>query len=137
MIFLKDTDFPLQVRESILNEATRANLDIIDDAEAKAIETFREWLACTKYDLDAIFSVDNDRHPLIIMYLVDIMLYHIHSSGINIPETKLLRYDSAMTWLKHVKSGMVAPNKLPLLPEPAPTNAGQTWSARPKRNNRF
>lgn len=139
MIFLKDTDFPLQVRESILNEVIRNNPAILDDAEVKSIETIKEWLNCTKYDIEVIFSaIDSDRHPSIIMYLVDITLFNLHSSGINIPETKLLRYDTAMTWLKNVRSGMVMPDKLPLIPDPAQVEKTErTWTARPKRNNRF
>lgn len=52
------------------------------------------------------------RNPAILMFLVDMILYHLHSSvnPRNIPDLRGIRYDAATTWLKKVRDGMQEPS---------------------------
>lgn len=60
------------------------------------------------------------RSPVILMYLVDMALYHLHSSVSPqmIPELRMDRYDQAIDWLKRVMRGDIDPG-LPKLDDSA------------------
>ena len=57
------------------------------------------------YDCDAIFSaVGTERHSLILMFALDITIYHIFSihNPYKIADIRKDRYDRAIEWLKGV-----------------------------------
>lgn len=56
---------------------------------------------------DPDWGLSTSRNPYLIMILVDIVLYHLHSriSPNNIPKIRMDRYDEAMSWLKQVSKG--------------------------------
>jgi hypothetical protein len=60
------------------------------------------------------------RAPLVKMYLIDMVLYHIHSrqNPRAIPQIRQDRYDTALQWCKDCRTGKVSPG-LPLLPATA------------------
>jgi hypothetical protein len=60
------------------------------------------------------------RNQLLVMYLVDISLYHIHSrlTPNQIPENRFLRYETAITWLKQISKGSLKVD-LPVLDLPS------------------
>lgn len=121
MIFLQETDF-FQIQDEILQAITNDNTSLITTAELATIEEMTSYLRM-RYDVALIFEPATTGEPdlrnkLIVMYAVDILLYHLHAS-INprqIPEIRFIRYEAAISWLKKVSKGEIMPN-LPLLQE--------------------
>ena len=66
--------------------------------------------------------IEDPRNQLIVMYFIDIAIYHFSSrkSAMMIPELREARYLEAIDWLKQVNSGDIG-STLPLLPDPEPT----------------
>jgi hypothetical protein len=60
-------------------------------------------------------KVDN-RDQQMVLYLIDMTLYHVHSriAPRNIPDLRVKRYDDAINWLKMCAKGEITPN-LPLI----------------------
>ncbi len=60
----------------------------------------------------ADWEIGDDRNQVVIMYLVDLIIYHLHTSinPRNIPELRGIRYDAAITWLRAVSIGELEPN---------------------------
>jgi phage gp36-like protein len=70
--------------------------------------------------VDEIFSQEEgDRDPLIKMYLIDMVVYHVFSRATprNIPQIRIDRYDKAIAWLRDVATGKLTP-ALPALIDP-------------------
>lgn len=112
--FLQPTDYNKQIRESVLNVLTHNNNDTLHDAELAAQEEMESYLR-VRYDVGKIFSLDqqvSDRKKIIVMYLIDVTLYHLHSNLTpdNVPEIRYLRYNRAIEWLKKVAEGKLTPD---------------------------
>jgi len=92
------------------------------------------WTAGTAYTLTAVYPDDNtkwtegdNRNQLIVMYLLDITLNHLHSriNPRNVPVLRKERYDGnnamqnggAIAWLKRVASGDITADLPNILPE--------------------
>ncbi len=86
----------------------------------------------------------DNRNQQIVMYLIDITLYHLHSriNPRNVPELRMIRYDGndpkqtggALGWLKRVAAGDVSAD----LPEIVTTAIlSVSWGSSPKQNNFF
>jgi hypothetical protein len=60
-------------------------------------------------------SGDN-RSQMLVMSMVDIALYHVHSriSPKNVPELRMMRYKMAMDWLQQAARGLTTPQNLEL-----------------------
>jgi phage gp36-like protein len=73
------------------------------------------------------------RNQLLVLYLVDIVLYHLHSrlSPRNVPENRFLRYETAINWLKAISKGSLLID-LPKLE--APTSSFMTVTSAPRRS---
>ena len=91
-----------------------------------AQEEITSYLRPRGYDVAAVFSASGDsRNPLIIMYMIDMALYHLHSSlaGRAIPKNREDRYRAALEWLTQVNHDKLDPT-LPKLPDP---NTDPSW----------
>lgn len=131
MPFLTADDYKLQIRADVLDKVTDSDAAIAPAAELATLEEMTSYLK-TRYDVAAIFeATGGDRNPLLVMYAVDILLYHIHSriNPRQIPELRFVRYEAAINWLKSVSKGLILPT-LPLNEDPdgegANDNAGTT-----------
>lgn len=62
------------------------------------------------------YQLGDSRNALIVMYAIDILLYHIHSrlAGYQVPEIRIIRYEAAIKWLQMAGNGKIAAD-LPLL----------------------
>ena len=112
--FLKQTDYNAQIRSQILGIITNDTEDTLHLAELAAQEEIESHLR-VRFDVAKIFDVDQqdaDRSKLIVLYMVDIALYHLHSNITpdNVPEIRYLRYQRAMEWLKKVADGKLTPS---------------------------
>lgn len=111
--FLKPTDYNAQIRSQILGIITNDTEDTLHLAELAAQEEIESHLR-TRYDVAQIFDInqaEENRSKLVVLYMVDITLYHLHSNITpdNVPEIRYLRYQRATEWLKKVSEGKLTP----------------------------
>lgn len=112
MTFLTDTDYEVQIRNWVKQIITQYKTDVLLQAELAAQAEMESYLR-QRYDVTSIFSqVGNNRNALIVLYMIDIALYHLHSniSADNIPELRIIRYNAAKDWLKAVSKGDISPD---------------------------
>jgi phage gp36-like protein len=121
MNFLTDDDFiQYQVRTEVLN-VLKISTSSLDTAEMTAQELMTSYLS-TRFDMVATFSATGgDRNPLIIMYMIDIILYDLHSNTAArvLPKLREDRYKAAIQWLEKVNKGDLIPS-LTAIPSTAP-----------------
>lgn len=122
--FITINDYDATIHREILDALLRTDSDtydpqIIEVCEDRAIAEMRSHMAAT-YDCDAIFSATSDqRHPLVLMFAIDIAVYHIFCihNPYKISKVRENRYNRAIDWLKGIKSGDIAVDGAPRLPE--------------------
>ena len=70
----------------------------------------------TMPDNTAYFAAADNRDAQMVLYLIDVTLYHLHSriAPRNIPDLRVKRYTDAVNWFKLCATGEVTP-ELPLL----------------------
>lgn len=114
-MFIEDTDYRVVIGETALKVLSQCDAANRDAAQAQAIEEIAGYLR-PKYNCQAIFAAQGAaRNPQLVMYAVDIALYHLSSS---LPqrlgsEVRKERYDRAIQWLTGVQRGSIVPD-LPL-----------------------
>ena len=111
MSFLFKDDYWHQIKEDHLNQVIDNTDSLLTDVEIAAQAEIESYLR-PKYDCEVVFGDNSDRNRLIVMYMVDIVLYHLHSriSPRKMPDVRILRYESAIMWLKAVAKGTISPN---------------------------
>lgn len=128
--FIDTSDYNASIHREILSSLLRqesagghANPDydpqVVEICEDRAVAEMRSYLSKT-YDCDAIFSTRGaDRHSLILMFAIDISLYHIFSihNPMKMPRHREERYNRAIEWLKQVASRDVTIDGAPRLPQ--------------------
>jgi phage gp36-like protein len=121
MIFLTDDDFTeYQVRTEVLQVLTISETSL-DTAELSAQEQATSYIRA-RYDAAATFAATGvARNPLIVMYMIDLILYHLHSNTPSrvVPKQREDRFNAAITWLEKVNGGALLPT-LPELPDTTP-----------------
>ena len=123
--FITTEDYDATIHREILDSLLRmdsASYDpqIIEICEDRAISEMRSYLN-KSYDCDAIFSATgNDRHALILMFAIDITVYHIfcQHNPYKMAKIRQDRYDRAIEWLKGVMKGDITIDGAPLIEEP-------------------
>ena len=120
-ISLEDYDASIhrEILDSLLRQGT-ADYDpqIIEICEDRAVSEMKSYLN-KKYDCQAIFSQTGaGRHPLILMFALDITIYHIFCQHNPYKMSKIRedRYERAIEWLKGVMKGDIIIEGAPLLP---------------------
>lgn len=114
MAFITEADYSTAIKTEIKNIVTEGNSNVQGSAELAAQALIESYLN-TRYNVATIFNATgSNRHPLIIMYMIDIALYHMHAriNPRNIPDLRVKRHDDAIEWLKMVQAGKLTP-KLP------------------------
>jgi phage gp36-like protein len=123
--FITTADYDATIHREILDSLLRTDSDsydpqIIEICEDRAIAEMRSYLN-KSYDCDDIFSATgNDRHPLILMFAIDITVYHIfcQHNPYKMARIRQERYDRAIEWLKGVMRGDITIDGAPLIEEP-------------------
>lgn len=123
--FISTTDYDATIHREILDSLLRKDAptydpQIIEICEDRAVSEMRSYLN-KNYDCDKIFSqTDADRHPLILMFAIDITVYHIfcQHNPYKMAKIRQDRYDRAVEWLKGVKKGDITIDGAPLIEEP-------------------
>jgi len=134
MSFLTSADYGLQIRHEIKNLLTDGDDVLLVDAALAAQVEMESYLR-GRYDCDAIFTASgpvaavpasgdtpaveaqpDTRNRLLVMYLVDMALYHLHSrqNPRNVPQIRQDRYDQALSWLKMARKGELSVGLPPL-----------------------
>lgn len=122
--FITTEDYDASIHKEILDALLRDGTDdydpqIIEICEDRAVAEMRSYLSKV-YDCDTIFqATGSDRHPLILMFALDIAIYHIFCQHNPYKMSKIRqdRYDRAIEWLKGVMNGDVTIDGAPLLDE--------------------
>jgi hypothetical protein len=120
--------------------ATRTNSALAPDANSI------EWGLGVAYSVagsvlptdTAKWTAGDNRNPQMVNYMVDVVLYHIHSriAPRNIPDLRVKRYDDAIGWLKSCAKGDWITASLPKI-QPKSGMRSRWGSRLPKQNNNF
>lgn len=114
-MFLSQSDYMAQIQPEI-KQAVSGDQSIWSASELQAEEEITGYLR-NRFKVAEIFNqVGTARNARIVMLMVDVVLYHIHSriAPRNIPEIREVRYEQAIEWLKAVNKGTIVPD-LPML----------------------
>jgi phage gp36-like protein len=131
--FINTTDYDASIHREILDSLLRKDSDsydpqIIEICEDRAISEMRGYMDKT-YDCEAIFSATgSDRNALILMFALDITIYHIFCQHNPYKMSKIRqdRYDRAVKWLKGVSRGEITIDSAPKLPDET-VQANSPW----------
>jgi phage gp36-like protein len=85
---------------------------------------------------DSSWTLGDNRDQQLVLYMIDIALYHVHSriSPRNIPDLRVKRYDDAVAWLKRAKDGEVTA----AMPAKQPRQGGRIrFGGTVKNNNAY
>lgn len=129
-MFIEDTDFTEIIREAHLEEIIDDHPAALEEAIHSALEEMASYLS-SRYDVAAIYAqTGTDRHKLILLYGMDIALYHLHAriDPIQMPEIRKERYNRAIEALKAIAAGHMNPIGLPPL---------EDGSGNPETGNRY
>ena len=121
--FITANDYDASIHREILDSLLRTNSpernpQLVAICEDRAISEMRGYMN-KRYDCDAIFSARaEERLPLVVMFAVDIAIYHIFTQHNPYKMAKIRqdRYERALEWLRGILDGDVTIDGAPLLP---------------------
>lgn len=108
------SDIKTHLYDEIVDTIIREDEDILQGSIDAAISEAKGYLG--DYDVESIFTkTDADRHPLLLIFLKDIAVWHFlnlsnPSADLELRKT---RYERAIAWLTGVQKGEITPD-LPL-----------------------
>lgn len=111
-MFITPDDYRVVIGATALDVLSRVDPDNLANAEAEAREEISSYLR-PRYDCPAIFAAEGGaRNRLIVMYTVDIALYHLSASAQQRmgAEVRKERYERAVKWLEGVARGITLPD---------------------------
>lgn len=114
-MFLNQEDYKTLIKDPILAKVVESNDSIREEAEEMAQSEMSSFLN-GDFDVESIFGETGaDRNPVVIMYLLDMTLYHLHArlAHVQMPKIREERYKRAISWLEMVNAGKLTPD-LPL-----------------------
>lgn len=135
-------DFKVQISKDVLDRIIRDDQSRLLQAEKMALLELQGLLrnGTAKIDVDGIFSQSGEqRNAIIIMYLVDITLYHLFTLLESVTKVRDDRYVMAKDDLKDIAAGKMNVGLPQLLEEDGttPNYGGISLQGETKRNNRF
>ena len=107
--FLTDDDYKKQIRNEILNAVTQDDNGLVIQAENAAMAEVEGYLS-KRYDMGSAWAAAGDnRNPLLIMYLIDITVFHLYSMLPNkqIPTNRENRYLGAKDYFESIAKGLL------------------------------
>lgn len=112
MSFLSTDDYRPFIQDNILQQVIQNDNTTLQQAELMAQAEMSSYLK-TRFDTAAIFAATGEqRNQAVVMYFIDITLYHLHSrvSPRNISQLRADRYQAAIEWLKMAAYGEIQPD---------------------------
>ena len=136
--FITEDDYGSAIQDNVLDAVTDLSDDFnIEVVEDQAVEEMKGYLN-NRYVVNDIFNKTGDaRNPIILMYAIDMALYHMHriSNQRKIPSMRQKRYEMAIQWLEKVSAGEINPPDLPV------PDAGEKdyvlMGSNPRRDNQY
>lgn len=139
MAFLTIADYGDQAKDYILNRITENDDTVRTSAELKAESEATSYLAI-RYDVATDLAKQGEnRCQALVMYLVDMSLYHMHSR-INpgqVPQLRIDRYNEAKRWLEMVAAGKLKPDLTELTDADGNIEGNFIYGSNEKRSNRY
>lgn len=139
MPFLNDNDYKTLIKDDILQSVHDNTPVLLSEVELMAQAEIESYLN-QKFDVANIFNKTGaDRNALIVMYMIDIVLYHVHAR-INprmIPDIRKDRYDIAISWLDKVATGKLTPDLPVLIPEDGSNGLNSRWGSNSKYSHQW
>lgn len=117
-MFLIQEDYKTLIKDPVLAKVVESNDSIREEAERMAQSEMVSFLN-GDFDVESIFGETGaDRNPVVVMYLMDMTLYHLHArlAHVQMPKTREERYKRAISWLEMVNTGKLTPD-LPMKEE--------------------
>ncbi len=139
MPFLTTADYNTLIKDVTLTQVTGGS-SAVQLQSGLAAQAEMESYRNQRFAVGQIFAQTGDsRSPLIVMYLLDIALYHMHSriTPRNIPEIRVDRYDSAIAWLKMVSKGDITPDLPRIADEEGEKVVRSRFDSNPKLNHQW
>lgn len=140
MPIITPADLGTHIYPEVVSNMIRNNADIAVSAIGAAIQEVKAYLS--KYDLLQLFGDDETDATVDDAYLTtlvkDIACWHLlrlANTGISYTAFRTV-YEDAVTTLKAIAAGDIAPQDWPLLDTSAEVSA-VTWSSNDKRDNYF
>jgi hypothetical protein len=112
MRFLTDDDYDVQLRNELAMVLKQTDTTMAK-AEGMAQSQMISYFKPRGYDVTAIFSATGDaRSPEVIMYLIDMVIYHMHSQTATrvMPQIRHDRYHAALDWLNKIAKTELDPD---------------------------
>ena len=110
-MFLNIDDYKQLIKGEDLDTVIESDDDTRISAEKTAQEEMTGYLR-NRYNTNSVFAAEGEeRNPVLIMFMIDLALYHLFSSlpGKMGMETRQIRYEAAIKWLKNVNAGIINP----------------------------
>jgi phage gp36-like protein len=140
--FVTAGELKTHMYEEVVNEITRNDDSIIEDAIDTALDEIKGW--CSKYNIDTYLATitPSNRNKKLLSVAKDLSawyLLHLCNVTIDYDKWKDL-YDAGVMWLSQVQKGNIVLN-LPLATIPGTSPAQNVnpikWSSNTKRNNHY
>lgn len=139
LIFLEQEDITAIVTSQTLNQIIENDEALLEKAEQMAISEMTGYLN-GRFEVAEIFNkTGGDRNNVIVMYLVDMLLYHLHArvSPRNISQHRVDRYNNALDYLRMATTGDIMPD-LPLKTDEDGNHDNRIkYGSNAKRHTRF
>lgn len=119
MTYLQKEDLITDAFERFIDESTKDDPAVLDNAEARAIK-FVKTMIGTRYNVALIFAVDTPIiNEMLVQIISRIVIYRVikRNAARKVPTDYKDDYDEALKWLTDISVG-----KLPLDGLPVPTD---------------
>jgi phage gp36-like protein len=129
-VFWKDKTYTCKIQTPVIDHETGLQYRVYENLPYPNVQPdnivngVEYWGVGVPYSVPTGTAITNTtywqqadtRDAQMVMYLIDIALFHVHSriSPRNIPDLRVKRYDAAIDWLKMCATGEITP-ALPLL----------------------
>lgn len=130
--------------DQAIQYGTYDNIPLLNVFPDDVVNGTQYWHNEGVYIVDANTDITNEgfwkqqdnRDAQMVMYFVDITLYHLHSriAPHNIPQLRIDRYHAAISWLKMCANGEVTPKLEPIQPK---TGGRIRWGSQIKNINSY
>ena len=111
MSYLTTADYKSLILDDDLDVIQQADVNIRQTAEAAAESYFKSFIR-SRYNVEALFDAGATRDPLLIQFLIDEVLYNLHSTlpGNMVPDVRSERKEKLDAWLKGIRRGDIEPD---------------------------
>jgi phage gp36-like protein len=138
--FLTAGELKTHLYEEVVNEITRNDDSIIDDAIDTAIDEIKGYLH--KYDVAACMDTvpPLERHRKLLSVCKDIAAWQlINLCNVTVGyDVRRNLYEDAIQWLQGVQKGQITPDlPVAVIPNASTPVAPIKWHSNAKRNNHF